>query len=409
MKKKFGITVLVLSLLAALEPLSIDLYLPAFSDIANSFGVNIGQVQISLSVFLAGFALGQLFWGPLSDFYGRKVPIIIAILLFTLSSFAANYVASIYQLWIIRFIQAFGGCAGVVIGRAMVNEIFEEKHRTKIFSLLVVISGVAPIIAPTVGNLLLKNWHWNGIFNTMGLLGLLTILSVLFLLPESGLKRSERKNLPSSSIKNIVRGYIRVVDNRQFIKYSLIGCMAYGGLMIYVSNAPFLIMEKGMFSGDMFSLIFAVNAVGLMAGTIIVNYLSKRITLERIIEYSVYAQVAINIILLNCTLYAVSIPLLLVLVFLNLVVIGILMPSTTSLGLAPFDEDSGTASAFMGFLQLLFTFVFSGLVSYLQDDSILPMMVALFLCAFGSFLTLFMKSRSRRNSGFRVQESKVVS
>lgn len=150
--KKDLLLIITLSLLAALEPLSIDIYLPAFTDIAKQFGVEMPQVQISLSTFLAGFTVGQLLWGPVSDYYGRKKPIIIAMLIFVIYSFIATLVINIESLWVVRFFQAFSGCAGVVIGRAMVNDLFEGKLRTKFFSLLIVMSGVAPVLAPSLAN-----------------------------------------------------------------------------------------------------------------------------------------------------------------------------------------------------------------------------------------------------------------
>lgn len=386
MNTKTGIIVLVLSLLAALEPLSIDLYLPAFTDIAESLRVSLGEVQISLSIFLAGFAVGQLFWGPLSDLYGRKRPILIAMFLFTISSFSAIFAFNIEQLWVIRFLQAFGGCAGVVIGRAAVNDLFDtEERRTRIFSLLVIISGIAPIIAPTLGNLLLKQWHWHGVFYSVGLLGILTMILVAWFLPSTG-----ATPLPAQtfSAKEVIKGYIRVTKNWPYMAYSIIGCMAYGSLMIYVSNAPFLIMKKGMFSGDTFSIIFAINAIGLMIGTYAINYLQKFMTLRELVRYTVAVQLIINLLLFAAALYDAPVSLILVLIFLNLLPVGLLLPATTSLGLSWFTDDSGTASAFMGFLQLAFTCILSAVVSCLQNDSVLPMTGGMLFCAIVPFVLL---------------------
>ena len=389
MDKKMEIIVLVLSLLAALEPLSIDLYLPAFKDIADNLQVELSEVQLSLSVFLAGFALGQLFWGPLSDQYGRKKPILIAMTLFTLSSLASIYANQIHQLWVIRFLQAFGGCAGVVIGRAVVNDLFDDRYRTKVFSLLTIISGVAPIIAPTLGNLLLKYWHWHGIFNTTSLLGVLSILLVALFLP--GKKQAVFSPVapkPSFSVGCLLKSYVRVTANMPFMIYTIIGCMAYGSLMVYVSNAPYLIMEKGGFSGDTFSIIFAVNAIGLLLGTYIIDFLLKFTSLKRLVRYTIGVQLLLNLLLLGCAVAGSPVIPMLVLIFLNLIPVGLLLPATTSLGLSYFTNDSGTASAFMGFLQLFFTGLLSAAVSYMQNDSVIPMMGGIFFCSFASFLLL---------------------
>ena len=386
MDKKMKIIVLVLSLLAALEPLSIDMYLPAFKDIADNLRVELSEVQLSLSVFLAGFALGQLFWGPLSDRYGRKTPILVAMTLFTVSSLASIYAVNIEQLLVIRFLQAFGGCAGVVIGRAVVNDLFDDRFRTKVFALLTIISGVAPIIAPTIGNLILKQWHWHGIFNTTGLLGAISILSVVFFLP--GKKPSvvvPETARQSLSLASLATGYLKVMTNWPFLAYTLIGCMAYGSLMVYVSNAPFLIMEKGGFTGDVFSMIFAVNALGLLLGTYVIDFLLKFTSLKRLVRYTVGVQLLLNALLLGCAVAGSPVVVMLVLVFLNLLPVGLLLPATTSLGLSYFTDESGTASAFMGFLQLAFTGLLSAAVSSLQNDSVVPMMGGIFFCSLMSF------------------------
>lgn len=398
MKKYFSV-IIVLSLLAALEPLSIDIYLPAFTDIAENFKINIAKVQISLSTFLAGFAFGQLLWGPISDYYGRKKPIILAMSLFTVCSVMASHTTGIEQLWVVRFFQAFSGCAGVVIGRAVVNDIFEGDLRTKVFSLLVIISGVAPIIAPTFGNAILKIWHWQGIFYTMALIGVLSILlSLLFLPKNKSVADLNLSTTPKPNFRNMIVGYIKVMGNWQFVIYTLIGAMLYASLMTYVSNAPFIIMTIGGLSGDMFTLIFAINAVGLILGTLLISPLNKKMALSKLIRITVLLQIPISIALIIFSVNIFSIIPILVLLFINLVLTGILMPTTTSLALEPFTKESGTASALMGFIQLFFTFIFSTVVSYLQNNSIISVMIAILLCALLSllFIGISDNDRSRR-------------
>lgn len=393
---------MVLSLLAALEPLSIDIYLPAFTDIAQSLSINIAEVQISLSTFLAGFAFGQLLWGPISDYYGRKSPLIIAMLIFIVCSFVASHAMSIEQLWIIRFFQAFSGCAGVVIGRAIVNDIFEGDIRTKVFSLLVIISGVSPIIAPSIGNEILKIWHWQGIFHTMAIIGIITTILVIFFLPRSkSVIEFNLPNMPKPNFKNMVIGYVRVMGNWQFIIYTLIGAMLYAFLMTYVSNAPFIIITTGGLSSDVFSAIFAVNAIGLILGTLLINPLSKRIELRKLVKSIIIFQLPTALLLILLAIFANTIIPLLVMLFINLILLGILMPTTTALALEPFTKKSGTASALLGFIQLFFTFVFSTAVSYLQNNSIIPVMSALTLCAILSVIILMLGNSKKIQTSHR--------
>lgn len=394
--KKNILVIITLSLLAALEPLSIDIYLPAFVDISQQFGVELSQVQISLSTFLAGFAVGQLLWGPLSDYYGRKKPIVIAMLIFVICSFMATVITNIESLWVVRFFQAFSGCAGVVIGRAMVNDIFEGKLRTKVFSLLIVMSGIAPILAPSFGNVILKVWHWQGSFHAMGIIGIVTIaMSLLFLPQNKSVKDLNLINAPRPTIRNVFIGYVRVMGNWQFVIYTLIGALLYASLLTYISNAPFIIMTVGGLSSDYFAIIFTINAIGLMIGTAVIAPLNRRISLTKLVFVCVVLQFPISVLLIAFSVHLFSIIPLLILLFMNLILVGILMPATTSLALETFVKESGTASALMGFIQLFFTFLFSATVSYLQNNSILPAMMAIFACVVLSLLTLWIQNNKK--------------
>lgn len=164
--------VAILALLTALEPLSIDLYLPGFFVMAEAFKTDIAQIQLSLSTFLGGFALGQLIWGPISDRFGRKKPVLLSLVIFVVASIACIYARTAEQLWVFRFVQAIGGCGGIVISRAVVTDFFGQDQRLRIFSLLAVIMGIAPIVAPLIGNGVLHvSGSWQGLFGVLVLMG----------------------------------------------------------------------------------------------------------------------------------------------------------------------------------------------------------------------------------------------
>ncbi|NLZ73430.1 MAG: multidrug effflux MFS transporter, partial [Bacteroidales bacterium] len=251
--------VLILALLTALEPLSIDLYLPGFLTISKALKTDIVSVQISLSTFLAGFAIGQLIWGPLADKFGRKKPILVSLLIFILASIACIYVTKIEHLWVLRFVQAIGGCGGIVISRAVVTDYFDKNQTLKVFSLLAMIMGVAPIAAPLLGNQVL-HWshHWESLFTTMMIIGVFLFLLTFFFLPET--KQKKESAGVDVSKGSVLKDYYFILKNRRFLVYALVAGIVNGALMIYVSNGPFLIMDKGGFSSDMFSVIFAINS-----------------------------------------------------------------------------------------------------------------------------------------------------
>ncbi len=383
LSKKEITIVVILALLTALEALSIDLYLPAFQSIAEDLNADIGKVQVSLAVFLGGFAVGQLLWGPLSDRFGRKWPMIGAIAIYTVASLLVLTVSSIEELWLFRFIQAFSGSAGVVIARAVVTDIFDKKRTTSIFALLALIIGVAPIIAPGIGNLLVKQGNWHNVFLAMGILGAVATLSVIFLLPET-LKKAKSKTKSLVKRRSVVASYLHVFSNKQFVIYTLVGSMAYSGLMVYISNSPFLIMEKGGFSGTQYSLIFGANAVGMMMATYAVNFLMKIMSLREIVKYFSFIQVLIGCLLVVGVLANLPVNFMLVMIFLYLMPTGILFPTTTDLALESFQNDSGTASAVFGFSQLAVTFVVAAVIGLVQGGTVAPMVLGLFFCALAS-------------------------
>jgi DHA1 family bicyclomycin/chloramphenicol resistance-like MFS transporter len=374
LKRSQIVVVLILALLSALEPFSIDLYLPGFLKIADYYKTDIKAVQFSISTFLAGFAIGQLFWGTISDRYGRKWPTIISLLLFIVATFSCIYATNIEQFWIARFFQAFAGCAGVVIARAIVNEYFDKADTMYIFSLLAIISGVAPIIGPVAGNFLVSHFEWQSTFITLLILGIICLLTVIFYLPETKAKTVKEQS-------NLLREFKQILKVKTFVKYTLIGSLTYSILMIYLANAPYLIMEYGKLSSQYFSYIFAFNAVGLMIGAWLSNSVFSRwLSVRQTIKITILGAFILSTMFLIMCFSKQSIQLILIPLFFLVLTLGILFPTTTKLALEPFHENSGSASALLGTLQLVVTFCISALTNIIPVDLIIITGVALFIC-----------------------------
>jgi len=392
--KSFGLVqwviIIILSLLTALEPLSIDLYLPGFIMISEAFSTSVSSVQISLSTFLAGFAVGQLIWGPVSDKLGRKKPILFSLLIFTLASIACIYVKTIEQLWVVRFLQAIGGCAGVVISRAIVTDYFDKSKTLKIFALLGLIMGIAPILGPGIGNFILHFSSWKGLFGSMAGLGILLFILTLFFLPETFKPESSLSDT-SGKKQGVLKNYMEVMKNKKFVIYALIAGISNGVLMIYVANGPFIIMEKGGFSGDAFSIIFAINAFGLMSGSYLTSIFQKYCPTGKIVKLALLFMLAINIILLISMNTGIIFTL--VTLFFYIFPIGILFPATTELAITPFagTNKSGTASALFGSIQLAVAFIctiFSGLIS---NGTLISVGIGFLFCSIISSCILFIR------------------
>jgi len=377
--------ILILSLLTALEPLSIDLYLPAFLLISESFSVSVSAVQVSLSTFLAGFALGQLFWGPLADRFGRKKPILISLLIFVIASIGCMYVTSIKYLWVLRFVQAIGGCGGIVISRAVVTDYFERSKTLKIYTLLALIMSIAPIVGPIIGNSILSSFGWKGIFGAMVVLGIIMMLLTSLFLPET-----HKRNKNKAQI-NIVRDYLNVLSVKRFTYYALIAGVANGALMVYVGNGPFLIMDYGGLSGNGFSVVFAINALGLMIASFLTASLQKFISTRKIVRYALMMMFGTSILLLSAMYFIPNIYVILAILFFFIFPIGILFPATTELAMSPFTDNSGTASALFGSIQLLIAFICTIIANSINDNSILSIGWAFLICGFFAILFIFGK------------------
>lgn len=392
--KKELIIISIITLLTIVDALSIDLYLPAFKSMSDYFNTDNGKVQITVSIFLAGFAVGQLLWGPLSDRFGRKIPILASILIYTASSFLVVKAASIEQVWVYRFIQAFCASAGVVISRAVVIDFFDRKQTVNVFTVLSIAYGVSPIIAPSLGNLLLKYSGWHGSFIAMGIFGVVLIPLVAFGLPETRRKENtaDKKIVTKRTVLN---SYLYVFKNSQFCIYTLIGSMAYAGMMVYITNSPFLLMEKGGLTGMEYAIVFAVNSVGMMAAAYSISLFLKKFTVRQIIKYASFAALLISLILGIAVWIDAPTVIILILLFLYLLPISMLFPTTTDLVLNPFTNDSGTSSAIFGFAQLALSFAISAIVGFVQNNSALPMATALIICAFtGYFYSIFYKMKA---------------
>ncbi|WP_181151443.1 multidrug effflux MFS transporter [Sphingobacterium gobiense] len=399
MNRKQITIVLILSFLTALEPLSIDLFLPAFTQMAEQFNTSSTNVQMSLSTFLAGFAIGQLIWGPLADRYGRKKPLLISLIIFILASVACVYAQSIEQLWGMRFVQAIGGCGSIVIARVVVTDYFESHRTMSVFAILAMIMGVAPIIAPIIGNQLVKWGGWEFTFEAMAILGALSVLFTWFLLPETRRVFTASKTLSTGGQNSVWQNYIVVLQKRQFVVYALIAGVVQGALMLYIGNAPFIVMDVGGMSGDVFSIIFAVNALGMMLSAYLASRLQKRYSAQKIVGFAATLMCVFAVVYIGMLLAGASMHSLLAALFLYTFPMGMLFPATTDLAMAPFSTDnSGSASSLFGALQLGIAFLITIVGGHLSDGSLLIVGITFLVVSLLIFPILFISRTKKLNS-----------
>ena len=356
------IIVLILALLTALEPFSIDLYLPSFLEISQYFNTSISNVQISLSVFLGGFAIGQLFWGPLADKYGRKKPILLSLVIFTLASIGCIWVTKIEYLWLMRFFQALGGCAGVVISRAVVSDVFDKSKSLQVYGILMIIMGVAPIVGPIIGNLVQHYYSWKGVFILLGILGTLTLLITIFFLPETA-KLDENK-----SEKGVLATYKEIFVTPKFWQYTLFLGLTNSVFMLFLGYAPQIIIQESGFTSTEFSIIFAINAIGLMIGSNVPMLLKKWLPLKQLVVLLTFGLIALTALITLGFMYQFNIYFILVLLFLVVFIMGTFYTVFTDATMQLFDEkNAASASSLLGGIMIGVSFIVTLLAGFIPS------------------------------------------
>ena len=383
-KKKFYL-ILVLGLITAIGPFSIDMYLPAFTKIAADLNTTVSRVSLSLSSFFIGIALGQFIYGPLLDRYGRKRPLYVGLVIYVLASAMCALANSAESLIALRFIQALGGCAGMVASRAMVRDLFEVRDNAKIFSLLMLVVGVSPIIAPTLGGYVTVHLGWHYIFVILTLMGALILAAVYFILPESRAADSSFSLKPAAITKN----FLSVIKEPQFYTYALTGAISGAGLYAYIAGSPSVFMEIFKVSEKQYGWIFALVAAGLILSSQCNSLLLHSYKSEQIIRWALFFQALTGISLVVGSYYGwigLTGTILFILVFLSCQ--GFTFPNSSALSMAPFSKNAGSASALMGAIQMGIGAVVSAMVSLLSNQTAIPMTGIMACCAIAGFSIL---------------------
>lgn len=383
--KNRPLLILILGLLSAIGPFSIDMYLPGFPTIAADLDTTVDTVSYSLSSFFIGICLGQLICGPLLDRFGRKRPLYIGLVIYIIASLGCALSNSAEQLIVFRFVQALGGCVGMVAPGAIVRDSFPAKENAKIFSLLILILGVSPIIAPTVGSLVIASYGWHAVFVVLSIITGLLLVVVIFFLPES------KQPDPSMSLrpKPILKSFLQVLKQPQFFTYALSGAIAAAGLFAYLAGSPFVFMTLFKMSEQQYGWIFGFVAAGLIISSQLNNLLLRKYDSAQIIRAVLVVQTIIGLLLCFGTIFNwLSLYTTIGLIFLFLSCQGFSFPNSAALSLAPFTKEAGSASALMGAFQMAFGAAASALVGLINNGTAIPMTSVMAGCAFLGLIIL---------------------
>lgn len=385
-KQKYSI-LFILGGLSALAPFSIDMYLPAFPSIAKSLNTDISQVALSLTSYFIGISIGQLFYGPITDKFGRKKPLIFGLSLFLLASIGCALSPDINWLIAMRVVLALGGCVGMVVSRAVVRDLFPVSEIAKIFSILMLIVGVAPILAPTIGGWVLTVSSWRTIFYFLTAFSFILIVCVFFFLPES--KNPNRAK--SLKAKDVLKDYADVLKEKTFLYYALASSIAMAGMFAYISGSPFVFMKFHSFTEQQYGWVFGGNAMGFIIGSQMNRVLLNKFTSLQVITISSVILVGISILMFFLFgLNVLSPAILIAMIFTFLFSLGLLVPNCTALALAPFTYNAGSASALIGFIQMITGAGVSAMVSLLHNGTTFPMVFGMFFCGTICFLIILL-------------------
>jgi DHA1 family bicyclomycin/chloramphenicol resistance-like MFS transporter len=383
--KKYIKLILILGSLTALGPFSIDMYLPGFSGIAKDLNTTVAKVSMSLSSYFIGISAGQLLYGPLLDRFGRKKPLFIGLMVYILASLGCVYVTNIDSFILLRFIQAVGSCAATVASVAMVRDLFPVKDIPKVFSLLMLVLGLSPMLAPTIGGYVTEDYGWHTVFLILMCMGIAILIASQIGLPNS--------YKPDTSIslkpKPIISNFLKVLKEPQFYTYAFTGSIAFSGLFTYVAASPIIFMDIYHVDAKTYGWIFAFMSVSFIGSSQLNSLLLKKFSSEQMIFAALITQSLISIVFLILSLNNwLGLYETIIMLFLFLGCLGISNPNTAGLTMAPFAKNAGSASALMGAIQLGLGALASFAVGIFVIDSATPMVVIMASTTIIAFIVL---------------------
>ncbi|MCY7749832.1 Bcr/CflA family multidrug efflux MFS transporter [Bacillus inaquosorum] len=386
----------LLGMLAILGPLNIDMYLPSFPEIADDLSASASLVQLSLTACLVGLTIGQLIVGPVSDAQGRRKPLLICIFLFALSSLFCALSPNITTLVAARFLQGFTASAGLVLSRAIVRDVFSGRELSKFFSLLMVITAVAPMVAPMTGGaiLLLPFATWHTIFHVLTIIGFLLVLLIALRLKET---LPPEKRIPSS-IGTSVKTMGSLLKDRSFMGYALTVGFIHGGSFAYVSGTPFVYQDIYGVSPQVFSILFGINGLAIISGSFIIGRFGGIIHEKNLLRMAVITAMIATAVLLTMTMIHGPLATLVISIFIYMITIGMVLTSTFTLAMEKQGHRAGSASALLGMLPLLLGSIVSPLVG-INETTAIPMGAIMFVTAVIGSLAFFglTKERAEQN------------
>ncbi len=378
--------VLVIGGLSVFGPLCIDMYLPALPRISRDLHASTSAVQLTITACLIGIAIGQLLIGPVSDREGRRRPLLIGIGAFIASSIACLLVSNVYVLDGLRFVEGMGGAAGIVIARAIVRDLFEGVTAARFFSTLLLVTGLGPIVAPQLGALILRFTTWRGIFVALAIIGSVLFVTAFWKAPET--LPPERRH--TGGLRSTMQTVAFVCRDRAFVSYALVSSLGFGAILAYIAGSPFVLQDIYHLSPQVFGLVFAMNALGLVLGAQINGHLVRRLGSGVLLTFGrVVMAAGGTAFLVAVSTHRFGLAAVLPSLFALLFGLGFVSPNAMALAMQNHPRAAGIASALLGSSQFLFGAAVAPIVGVAGNHDATPMGVIIVAMAAAALVLRF--------------------
>ncbi|WP_027964996.1 multidrug effflux MFS transporter [Halalkalibacillus halophilus] len=390
MKEKRWKLLLILGALTAMVPLTIDMYLPAFPALTEELNTTSSLTQVSLTASLFGIAAGQLVIGSLSDVYGRKRPLLIATILFVIASILIALSPNIWVLIVLRFAQGFAGAGGIVISRSIIRDLYDGAAMTKMFTLLILVLGLAPILAPLIGGQLLTFTNWRGIFVILACFGILLSFIAAFKIQETLPPRYRSEG----GLKATIKVFLNLAKQRPFIGFAFIQGFTAAYLFSYISGSSFILQEVFELSPQMYGILFSVNALGFTALSQVSGKLVDYYNEEKLMVGGFCIAIFGGLTLMFAAVTEAGLIPVLIGLFFIISSVGVINPTSLSLAMQTQTKNIGSASALLGLFQFLMGGIAAPLVGLAGTNAVMPLALVILTCQVGviiSYLTFVRK------------------
>ncbi|WP_042442441.1 multidrug effflux MFS transporter [Azospirillum sp. B510] len=374
----------LLTALVAFGPLSTDLYLPSLPTLVRVFDTDVATVQLTLSIFLVGFAVSQLVYGPMSDRFGRRPTLLVGVAIYLAASAVCALTSNIEGLIAARFFQALGACCGPVVARAVVRDVFGRDRSTTVLAYMAMAMALAPAVAPMLGGVLMELSGWRASFVLLTVFACAILAAVWLLLPETNAQRDEEALQPGRLAAN----YLLLLRNRGFLGSVLVVAFSYSGIFSFISGSSFVLIEQLHLSPAQFGASFGAVVLGYMLGSFLAGRLTRRLGGARMIRIGTLLSLCGGLtgggLALAGVLHLAAI---VVPVFLFILGAGLTLPNATANAVGPYPTMAGLASSLLGFAQMSIAAVIGIVVGHMNNGTALPMMGTIGLVALGALLS----------------------